>query len=286
MSETENNIPQAIPVQARNMHWVWLIPLACLGLAAFILYQQYTPNGSLIQLKAKHGHGIKEKNDLRFRGVTVGSVEKVKLQQDGEILIDVRLKPEAEHLAKTGSRFWIVRPELSLRAVRGTDAIVGPQYIAVQPGEGTPASTFTMLDEAPPGGAVEKDSLHLTLLGTSRGSLSPGDPLYYRKVEIGSVQQINLAIDGRTVEIHLAVKPGFKHFVRDNTKFWRSSGLDFDLGWKGVAVKAESLREIASGGLNMATPNVPGKKVTNGFRALLEEEEDEAWLQWRPDLKP
>src|SRR5207249_10501689 len=58
--------------------------------------------------------------DVRYRGIAVGQIDAVNLVPDlGGVLITARLTAQSRELARSGSRFWVVRPQLHLTRVEG-----------------------------------------------------------------------------------------------------------------------------------------------------------------------
>ena len=90
--------------------------------------------GTTIHIQFPEGHGLKQEDTVRYRGIEVGSVESVSLDDslDG-VEVEVLLKPSASELATKGTRFWIVRPELSLTRISGLETAIGHKYIGVSP---------------------------------------------------------------------------------------------------------------------------------------------------------
>src|SRR5690606_38568516 len=115
--------PDALPVaeiRARSSlfstsiyRWWWL-PAACLLLALLLFAIAWGKRGTSIVVQFEQGHGIQPGDRLRHRGIEVGEVTRVELteQLDG-VLVHLRLDAPARSLARQGSRFWIVRPEIS-----------------------------------------------------------------------------------------------------------------------------------------------------------------------------
>ena len=114
----------------------WWLTLLCVIVAAVLTWFSTGTSGPEIVIHFDEGHGIKAGDALRHRGIDVGQVVSVDLNADlSGIDVRVRLSSAAAGLARDGSRFWIVRPQLSLTAVSGLDTALGAKYIAVDPGE-------------------------------------------------------------------------------------------------------------------------------------------------------
>jgi paraquat-inducible protein B len=74
--------------------------------------------------------------------------------------------------------------------------------------------------------------------------------------------------------------------VRANSVFWNASGVSVSGGLiRGVEVKLESLRSLAAGGINFATPNSRAQPAREGQVFLLHAEGKKEWLAWAPKIE-
>ncbi|MEC8496142.1 MAG: MlaD family protein, partial [Planctomycetota bacterium] len=116
---------------------IWLVPLAAAGLSIGFALRALQQRGPTVLIRAEHGHGIGRGDAVRYLGTQVGEVRRVSIEEaaDGdEVQIEVLLRKDAAGLARAGTLFWIVRPQLSLDAVSGLETIIGAQYISLHPG--------------------------------------------------------------------------------------------------------------------------------------------------------
>ncbi len=241
---------------------------------------------SEIVIRFREGHGLTVGDVAKFRGIVVGEVTQVTLNGDlSGIEVRVRLAEGANAVARTGSQFWVERPQLTAAEVRGLDTLVGGRYLGVLPGasDSPPQTVFDGLDQPPPGVRAE-GGLEVVLESPARHGLQRGAPVYYRGHRIGYVLSVALAPDATGIEARVYVEPDFKPLVRDNSVFYRSSGIDVSIGLSGVQLSADTLTSIAVGGVTLATPDPPGKPVPTGHRFVLNEEKRNEWAQWRPPI--
>jgi paraquat-inducible protein B len=241
--------------------------------------------GERIFLHFKEGHGLKQGDSLRHRGITLGEVRSVQLSDDkASVDVVIDLWPTVRGIAVVDSRFWIVRPQADLTGVSGLDTVVGAKYVAVSPGSGGGQHKFVGLEEPPVLERLEPGGLEIVLHGKRRGGLRPGVPLTYRQVRIGSVVKARLASDGSAVDFHVYVLPAYTRLVSKDSKFWNVSGLKMEFGLRGLTVNAESAETLLAGGVAMATEKKPAEPVRNGKRFELHDEPDKEWLTWNPSI--
>jgi paraquat-inducible protein B len=282
------DLPEARIERRRSWTWAWIIPLLALVIAGIFAYQAWTARGPIITVRFEQGVGIAAGDPVSFRGVRVGDITAVNLTPDlKHVAVVARLKRDAAGLARAGSKFWIVRPEISAGRVSGLETILGPRYLEGEPGDGPPATQFTGLDRPwRPGTPGAGDALDLVLELPQRGSLSVDSPILYRGIRVGSVRSLELSGDARTVEAAVAIDPAFRHLIRANSRFWNAGGIGLDWGLiRGLSVKAGSLESVMAGGIAFATPNKPGDPVENGRRFVVVEAPKPEWLEWAPVLE-
>jgi len=218
--------------------------------------------------------------------VTIAQVLAIELTEDLEhVRVTARLPRGPVSIAREGSVFWIVRPELGFGNISGLGTVISGPHIEVLPGKGPPKSDFVGLDTSPV--ILERNGLKISLLTNRAGSLRPNSPVYYRGVEVGVIQETDIASDATMVNIRLFIRERYAPLIRTGTKFWNVSGADVNAGlFRGVEVKVESLRSLFAGGIAFATPDDPnGKPAKNGMVFPLHDEPKKEWLEWSPKIK-
>jgi paraquat-inducible protein B len=283
-----DKIPSALVAPRKRPLGSLFLPIAALLVAGYLGLTNWAGGGSIIEVRAAEGHGIKAGDPLRYRGIHVGAVESVSLEPDlSGVRLDVRLDPEAAELAREGSRFWIVRPHLGLDSVQGLETVVGARYLSVLPGPtgAAPAERFEALVEPPLTEQLSPDGLRLVLEAPSRFHLQAGAPLAYRQIQVGTITGVGLASDASSVEVSVYVRPEYRLLIRENTRFWETGGIEIDLRlMEGLSVEMESLRSLLVGGVSLATPEAEGRPATDGMRFELHDDAQPEWLEWRPTL--
>ncbi len=246
-------------------------------------------NGVAISIRLERGDGLGPGTAIRYRGLDVGKVERIELSDDLQsVLLHGRITLASARIARVGTQFWVVKPELSLTRVTNLDTLVGGQYLEVLPAEqaGRQQTAFVALD-APPTQAVREPGLRLVLSAAQRNSLKPGEPVTYREVPVGKVKGVELGPTANRVLVHVLIEPRYAPLVHGGSRFWVSSGIGIEAGlFQGVKVRTESLETIIAGGVAFATPEGEqmGAKALPGQTFALFEEAQEQWLRWAPKI--
>ncbi len=278
----ERPLPAAILRPRRRVSAAWLIPLAALALAAWLGFRAWSARGVVVTVLLPEGHGLKTGDDVRYHGITVGTIRSVELTGDLEIRVTASLGTESGRLARQGSRFWVVRPQLQLSRIAGIETLLGPRYLAVLPGRGPRRRSFIGLPEPPAVEAQEPGDLEIILAAVEQGNLHRGAPVTYRQVQVGTVLSVGLASDGGAVEARVHIEKAYAQLVRQRSRFWDAGGVEASVGLTGLSFKLKSLESVLAGGIAMATPPDAGEPVRNGHRFALEQSAPEDWLQWHP----
>jgi paraquat-inducible protein B len=265
---------------------VWLVPLLAAGFAAWLTYDRLKDYGPEITVKFRDGSGVRVgQTPVRYRGVQIGEVTGVSLSEDqNAVEVKIRLQRGAASVAKEGAIFWISRPEVGIGGVSGLSTVItGPEILAT-PGKGGERTEFSGLDSAP--AALELRGLKVIVRTARMGqSLQRSSPVYYRGVEVGVVQQVSLTYDASAVDVHVLIRERYRSLVRENSVFWNVSGVSVSGGiFKGVQMKMESLRSLAAGGLNFATPTDAGNAAKEGQLFALHAEGRAEWTSWKPRI--
>lgn len=285
MNRPEKAMPKAVIRKARPGWLLWLIPLGAAALCVWFVYRDFISAGPVITIFFENVDGIQPGNTpVRFRGSQVGQVKKMTVVPDlKKIKVTARLTGDAKDLARQGSIFWIVRPEVKVGAISGLQTIVSGDFINVQPGHGPPTNVFPgsesqPLDEIP-------GSLHITVRSTALNSLQDRSPLFYRGIQVGEVTGYQLASNSSSVTVRVRVRPEYAPLIRANSEFWNAGGLDVHFGiFKGLQVSAESTESLLAGGIAFATPPNPGDPAKEGAVFELNEKPKEEWTKWAPTI--
>lgn len=239
-----------------------------------------------IRIQFPAGEGLEVGDPVRYRGIAVGEVTDVDLNDRADaVMVSVRLVGAAKAFAQAGTQFWIEKPRLDVTEIRGLETLLGGRYLAIQPDStaSTPQREFVGLAEPPPL-PRRNGSLEIELDAVDRAGLVRGAPVTFRGLEVGRIANVGLSDDGATVRIQVVIEPEYAELVRDNSKWWSISGVQFDLGIKGVQLSIDSLASWLRGGIAFATPDQPGTRVVTGYRFTLAKEPEREWIGWQPRI--
>lgn len=285
---TAEELPRARVRRRRLFRLVWVVPVVALAVASWLVYKHVTSIGPEIRITFNDGAGLRPgQTPLKYRGVAVGEVSGVELSPDQkQVVVRARLARTAAPLAREGASFWIVRPQLGWGNVTGLNTVLSGPEIQVLPSASAEAEAkreFKGLEAAPPG--HETPGLKLVLRAERPMSLRANSPIYYRGVEVGLVQKIDLAPNAASADVHALVYQRYAPLVREGSAFWNVSGVNLKGNiLKGVEVDFESLRALVTGGIEFASPPNSGRAKA-GTVFFLHPEPKKEWLAWAPQIR-
>ena len=208
-----------------------------------------------LTLIAKDASKLSEGMDIKYMGLTVGKVEKLELQNVKK-QIKATAYIEGQYyplLAKTGSKFNVISPEISTSGVKNIDAAL-QNYISVEAGSGKTETQFTLEDTDTL--RTTYDSGFPVIVETSDAQgIQVEAPVLYRGMQVGIVKKMSLSELGDRVFIHLAIENKYQHLVRNNTEFWAASGYTMDISLQGVSMNSGTMSQLLNGGIAFSTPS-------------------------------
>jgi paraquat-inducible protein B len=278
----QDDLPKARVRRRRLFQVAWVVPVIAAAVAGWLIYERMRAFGPEVTIEFNDGGGLRVgQTPVKYRGVQVGEVTGVELSKDHKhVLVSARLRRSAAGVANEGALFWIVRPQVGFGSVTGLNTVLSGPEIEVRPGEGEPKRQFVGRESAP----LEENGLRLVLRAERPKSLRANSPVYYRGVEVGAVQKLELAPNAASADVTILIRSRYAPLVREGSAFWDSSGLTVKGGiLKGLQVDFESLRALATGGVEFASP--PGSpRAKPGTIFFLHDEPKQEWLAWQPKI--
>lgn len=100
----------------------------------FADHEASSQRGTLITIKVDRADGLRTDTPIRFKGLDVGKIESVDLSADMQsVMLSARITEVPERIARAGSQFWVVKPELGLMKTANLETLVTGQYLEVLP---------------------------------------------------------------------------------------------------------------------------------------------------------
>ncbi|MDV5141239.1 intermembrane transport protein PqiB [Chimaeribacter arupi] len=236
---------------------VWIVPIVTALIGAWILFYHFSHQGPEVTLITTTAEGIEGgKTTIKSRNVDVGRVESVTLSDDlNHVILKARLNPDMKKLLKGDSAFWVVKPQIGKEGISGLGTLLSGAYIELQPGrKGEEPAQYQLLD-SPPLAAPDAKGIRVVLDSERSGQLNPGDPVLFRGYRVGSVETSRFDTETRSMHYQLFINAPYDSLVTSNVRFWKDSGVNFDMSSQGMRVEMGSLTTLFSGGVSFDVPN-------------------------------
>ncbi len=226
--------------------------------ASFKLYRDFedAQYGIPMTLQLASGEGIVSgKTKVMFRGLKAGVVRSIELNKDKfhTVTANILLDPRAEVILRQNTRFWVIRPQVSVEGIKHLDTLLSGPYITFQVGDGEFRDHF-IVDSSPMPKPFLRPGKHFVLLSEDSGSLSIGGPVLYKKREIGEITNIRFTEDGRGMRTEILVYQPYALLVREDAVFWNASGIQVNGSLSKFRVNLASLRSMLAGGIAFSNP--------------------------------
>lgn len=218
-------------------------------------YAKATSGNTYLTLLAKDGAKLSKGMPIKYMGLTVGNVETLQLD-NAKKQVKATAYIEGQYyslIAKAGSKFSAISPEIDTTGIKNVDAIV-QNYINVEVGNGEHKTQFQIADTGT--AKTEYGNGFPILVETSDANgITPQAPVMYRGMQVGSVQRLSLSELGDRVLIHLRIANKYQHLVRKNSEFWASSGYTMDISFSGASINSGTMSQLLNGGITFSTPS-------------------------------
>ncbi|MEA2028531.1 MAG: MlaD family protein, partial [Campylobacterota bacterium] len=179
----------------------------------------------------------------------------------------VRMDQGTKKYLNNKSKFWIVKPEVDSSGVSGLETILTGTYI----------NLYTEQDESYKKvyiGLEKSYQVHdrghrFTLTTNKATNVKIGSPIYYRNIQIGKVEKIDLDKD-LSLNIGIVIKDEYQRFINQSTKFWVQSVMDFNFENSNFNMNLAPLSHMLKGGLEIFTnPHTKNAAIDKNFKFTL-----------------
>lgn len=248
--------PEAQVQTKRSFSIIWVVPIIALVIGGWLAYKAMSEKGPIITITFENAEGLKaDKTTIKFKDVEIGKVTAIEVLDDlSGVVITAEMRKKAEKYMTENTRFWVVRARVAAGEVSGLNTLFSGAYIGCSPSpEGLPIRKFTGL-EKPPVLTEGLPGRHFTLQSKTLGSLDIGSPVFYRGIKVGQVVEYDFTEAAEAIHLKVFVNAPFDEKVRENTRFWNASGVDFTLDATGIKMDTQSLVSIMVGGIAFDLP--------------------------------
>ncbi|MCK5353660.1 MAG: MCE family protein, partial [Methyloprofundus sp.] len=230
---------------------IWLVPIVAILIGVWIGYRAWSEIGPTITITFDTADGLEAgKTKVKYKNVEIGEVTAIHLNHESmNVEVIAEMKKDIKPFLTDKSRFWVVRARINASGASGLDTLLSGAYIGVDPSsEGHKIRKFKGL-EIPPVITGKRPGKHFVLHTDNLGSIERDTPVYYRKFNVGRVEDVKLNSEGESVTVKVFVNEPYDQWVHAGTKFWNASGVEVSMNANGINVDTESLVSLLIGGI-------------------------------------
>lgn len=247
----------------------WIIPIVALIATAWLVYKSISERGVEVIVNFKDGSSLKEgKTFVKYKGFNVGQVTKISIADDlASINAHIKINQDvANIIAREGSVFWIVEPNVSVSEISGLDTLISGSYVEVRPASENREKIESLNESYKFEGYSQKpiefyseNGINLVLETTTSNDVQRGTPVFYKKIITGKVVGTKLEQD--KVKVYININKEYENLVNKSTLFYKSGGFKLDASLDGLNLKVDSAVSLLSGGISFMTPIKDDEKV-------------------------
>lgn len=196
-----------------------------------------------------------------YRGAEVGFVKEIKFNHDRHRLVTahILLDPRAEPILRSGTKFWLVKPEFSAAGINNLSLLLAGPQITFQPEEGDFQDHFDILTAPPPQVPLRPGRM-ISLKAENPLELSIKSPVYFKNIQAGEVVEVRLEGSSAEVRVDLYIYDEFLGYLTKNSLFWVQSGVEVRASLtEGVTLDTGPLTRLLHGGVAFVTPDLDQK---------------------------
>jgi paraquat-inducible protein B len=234
----------------------WAFPVIALIVGAWLAYVTLSEQGPKITVEFKAATGLEAgKTRVKHKDIELGLVSKLEPSEDlSHVDVLIKMNKRAEPHLTDKTRFWVVRPRLSLTNMSGLDTLVSGAYIEMDPAEGKAGERHFVGLEEPPVVTASQKGREFVLTTDRLGAIGPNSPVFYRGLKVGEVMGYDASdLDG-DIKVHIFVFSPYDDHVYESTRFWSASGISIGAGADGFKFEMESLEAVLAGGVAFESP--------------------------------
>ncbi|WP_457598515.1 MlaD family protein [Hydrogenimonas sp.] len=197
---------------------------------------------------------------VMYKGFKVGKILSLRYDTEkSQTIFKIKLDNRFSHLANEKAWFWIVRPVLSIREVKGLDAVLTGPYIAfdTQAVDAPRKDRFKLHDQPIP---LKGRTIHLSAIHAE--SIKSGTAIFFKDIPVGQITRVRLLPGKKGIDAEAVIFEKYKEFLNDSSMFYVKSGIEVDMSLTQMHIDSGSLETLVIGGVSMVTPrrNAPAKK--------------------------
>ena len=213
-------------------------------------------------------YGIKKESPVFYKGVTVGKVKSLSIE-NGKVKITMLILKGYSYLLSENSKFYIESTKVSAGEVKNISSSIFGSMIKVAYFKSGKNKKSFPLAGVNPSDTVYLNGFRVIVFAEEIGSLEIGSPVLYRGVKIGEIEDIAFSERLDSVKLTLFIEKEYKSLLTTNSKFKEIKPIAFKAGFIYAKVDFKSISTLIKGGLELINEG-KGEHVEEWHKFYLE----------------
>ncbi|MBB1316900.1 MCE family protein [Shewanella sp. SR43-4] len=206
--------------------------------------------------------GVSNGAQVRYKQLPIGQITSINLSKDfSTVEYQIEILPEFKNLLTKGS-FFIPESALAVDAslagikvkTRDVTTMLEGAISLIPSNSATliaPNSTLPLHESIESAQVLyaQQQMTNFTLTSIDGADLTEGSPIYYKKMQIGSVNKINWFAKTDKFNIDISIDNKFVALVKANTVFWRNDAVAINASLAGVDINVAPLKGAINGSI-------------------------------------
>jgi len=235
---------------------VWMVPFIALVVALWLVYQHYSKVGPTIEITFKSNAGlVANQSQIKMRDVTIGMVTGISLSEDGKgVKVKASIDKEVAPYLNEQAKIWIVHPDVGSHGVSGLDTLLSGSYIKIH-GVKDQETQHKFVGLEDPFIDNEAKGKYYKLAAPMSNDVTEGSNIYYRQVQIGRVERVEISSDGKQVNFTIFIEEQYTRFINKKSQFYTRSNFAMDFSQGKLDFSIAGISQVVRGGISIYTPS-------------------------------
>jgi len=228
---------------------IWIVPFIALVIALWLVYEYYSKQGPEIKIEFSNSGGLTAgQSVIKFRDVPVGKVEKIEINNEKEgVIVYARVNKDAQDFLNETTKFWIVQAKVDYSGIQGLDTLLTGSYINMYAKKGKEKKYEFIGLNGPYAGVDNAD--YYVIESTFPVKVKKTTPVYFKGVQVGEVDKINLNTETKNIIIVVKIKQEYRDLINKTTKFWVQGLVSLQLNDNRLDVNMAPISTLLLGGI-------------------------------------
>ena len=231
----------------------------------YILYsdKEDTKEKIDINIKFLSANGIGENTPIIYKGVTIGKLKDIILDEN-DVNSKAFIYKKYKYLLTNKSQFFIAKAKLGLDGIENLGTIIKGNYISLTYKKGEFTDEFISKDYED----INKHKLNQEhiLYANSLNSISKNSKIYFKNIEIGKVLDYGLSKNLNKVKIKISIYEKYKKLINNHTMFYDMSSKLIDIKNLDISVNYSGFKPLLNGAIAIVDVKRKQKVTKKSFK--------------------